>query len=118
MYSNINTFIMYTKEQVIDFVKYSMSNIDSDKSLESIFDEWDSITDKTRNHFVIYLSKLKSPYAEQAIANYDVKFTEDVNINFVYDVQQAVNYAFDWDRSPQGTSYWDEIYTNIENYLK
>jgi len=112
---------MYTKEQVIDFVKYSMSKIDSDKSLESIFEEWDSVnlTFKTRKHFVIHLSKLKSPYAEQAIENYDDDyFTEDDDINFVNDVQQALDYAFDWYKSPQGTSYWDEIYRNIENYLK
>ena len=111
---------MYTKEQVIDFVKYSMSNIDSDKSLESIFDEWDEKKDydKIRNHFLIYLSQLQSPYAEQAIENYDADFTKDVNIKFINDVDRAVNTAFNWHKSPQGTSYWDEIYTNIENYLK
>jgi hypothetical protein len=109
---------MYTKEQLIDFVKYSMSKIDSDKSLESIFDEWDSITDKTRNHFVTYLSELQSPYAEQAIENYDDEFSKDVNINFVNDVEEALNLAFHWDSSPQGEKYWNNVYNYIRQYLK
>ena len=64
------------------------------------------------------MCKLKSPYAEEAIANYNEEFTRDVNIKFINDVDRAVNTAFNWNKSPQGTSYWDEIYTNIENYLK
>ena len=111
---------MYSKEQVIEFAKYSISNIDSDKSLESIFDKWDaeSSYDKTRKHFLIYLSKLKSPYAEEAIANYNEEFARDVNIDLVNDVEQAVSWAFDWYKSPQGTIYWGDIYDNIDEYLK
>lgn len=111
---------MYSKEQVIEFVKYSMSNIDSDKSLESIFDEWSnkSSYDKTRKHFLIHLSKLKSPYAEQAIENYNDEFAKDVNINFVKDVQGALNYAFDWCSTPEEPYYWSHIYDNIDEYLK
>jgi len=110
---------MYSKEQVIDFVKYSMSKIDSDESLESIFDEWEkSDYDKTRNHFFIYLSKLKSPYAEQAIENYDAEFTEDININLIKNVDDALNYAFDWRFSKQGNKYWRDICEDIEDYLK
>jgi hypothetical protein len=111
---------MYSKQQVIDFVKYSMSKIDSDKSLESIFDEWDSENsyDKTRKHFLIHISKLKSPYAEQAIENYDDEFAEDININIVNDVEQCLNHAFDWQYTLQGFDYWSEIYVNIDKYLK
>jgi hypothetical protein len=111
---------MYSKQQVIEFAKYSISNIDSDKSLESIFDEWDSIsiTNKTCNHFVLYLSELKSPYAEQAIANYNDEFARRVNINSVKDVQDALNFAFDWLASPEGADYWSDIYDNIDKYSK
>ena len=111
---------MYTKKQVIDFVKYSMSNIDSDKSLESIFDEWDEKKDydKIRNHFVIYLSKLKSPYAEQAIENYNDEFSSDIDIHTVDSVERALYAAFNWYKSPQGTRYWNEISINIDKYLK
>jgi hypothetical protein len=86
-----------------------LHNDDSDKLHEC---------DVKKDVFLKHLSKLKSPYAEQAIENYDAKFTEDVNIKFIYDIEQALNYAFDWHKSPQGTSYWNEIYINIVNYLK
>jgi len=109
--------IMYSKEQVIEFANYLLLNIDSDKSQESIFDEWNKKDyDKVRKHFLIYLSKLKSPYAEQAIANFNQEFAKDVNINLINDVESALSRAFDWYKSPQGTSYWNNIYDNIDNY--
>jgi len=110
---------MYSKEQVIEFANYLLSNIDSDKSQESIFEEWDKkFYDKIHKHFLIYLSKLKSPYAEQAIENFNQEFAKDVNINLINDVESALNRAFDWYKSPQGTSYWNNIYDNIDKCLK
>lgn len=35
--------IMYSKEQLIEFANYCISNIASDKSQETIFDGWDNI---------------------------------------------------------------------------
>lgn len=110
---------MYTKQQLIEFANYLLLNIDSDKSQESIFDEWNKKSyDKIHNHFVTYLSKLKYPYAEQAIENFSQEFAKDVNINLVNDVESALNRAFDWYKSPQGTSYWNNIYDNIDKCLK
>jgi hypothetical protein len=111
---------MYSKEQLIEFANYCILNIASDKLQETIFNEWDSKKDydKVRKHFIIYLSKLKSPYAEQAIANFSQEFAKDVNINLINDVESALNRAFDWYKSPQGTSYWNNIYNNIDKYLK
>jgi hypothetical protein len=111
---------MYSKEQLIEFANYCISNIASDKSQETIFQEWDAENpyNKTRKHFVIHLSKLKSPYAEQAIANYNDEFARRVNINSVKDVQEALKYAFDWLASPEAADYWSDIYDNIDKYSK
>jgi hypothetical protein len=111
---------MYTKKQVIEFANYCISNIASDKSLESIFDKWDAESSykKTRNHFLFYLSKLKSPYAAQAIENYNDEFSSGIDINSVKDVQEALTCAFDWEKSSDGRMYWFEIYHNINKYLK
>jgi len=54
---------MYSKEQVIEFANYCISNIDSDKSQETIFNEWEkNYCDKIRKHFLFYLSKLHYTY--------------------------------------------------------
>ena len=110
---------MYSKQQVIEFANYCISNIDSDKSQETIFNEWEkNYCDKIRKHFLFYLSKLKSPYAEQAIENYDAEFTKHIDINLVNDVEEAVRWAFRWFNSPQGSIHWATIYHNIDEYLK
>jgi len=108
---------MYTKEQLIEFANYCISNIASDKSQEAIFNEWEkeSSYDKIRNHFVFYLSKLKYPYAQQAIENYDAEFTKDIDINLVNNAEDALIYAFSWKSSSQGAIYWSDIYDNIDN---
>ncbi len=68
-----------------------------------------------------HLTKLKSPYAEQAIANYnDDNITKYVPhlLNTVIDVEQALNLAFHWENSSQGEKYWNNVYDNIEKCLK
>ncbi len=86
-----------------------LHNDDSDKLHEC---------DVKKDVFLKHLSKLKSPYAEQAIENYDDEFVKGVNINFINDVEEALNLAFKWDKSPQGEKYWNNVYDYIKHYLK
>jgi hypothetical protein len=75
-------------------------------------------SNSSRSIFVEYLSKLKSPYAEQAIENYSAKFTEDIDISLINDVEGALMFSFDWNITPQGNEYWCKVYIHIEEYLK
>jgi hypothetical protein len=110
---------MYSKEQLIEFANYCISNIASDKSQETIFEEWESsIEDNIKNGFLVNFSKLKSPYSEQAIENYDPYFSEAYLNSYPKDIDEALNYGFDWKTSPQGVNYWMEVCENIEEYTK
>jgi hypothetical protein len=64
---------MYSKEQLIEFANYCISNIASDKSQETIFEEWES-----------------------SIENYDPYFSEAYLNSYPKDIDEALNYGLDW----------------------
>lgn len=64
------------------------------------------------NKILELLETLPEPYSKQAIENYDPSFySENVTIS---DRNEALGWAFDWSKSPQGEEYWMALRRHLE----
>ena len=63
-----------------------------------------------------WLSKLDEPHRSRAFENWKKDFQYEENKNEIYnDFQQALGWAFYWDQTPEGYTYWDDILTTYKN---
>jgi len=61
-----------------------------------------------------YLYKLPDKYRSKAISNHTNKPKYLSNYAFIKSMADAINYAFDWNCTPEGFEYWADIYAAIQ----
>ncbi len=60
-------------------------------------------------YFKLY-DELPEPYRTQAKDNWNYEFTEE---RFPDDLEGAVIFGFDWEESPQGEDYWNDVSNGV-----
>ena len=64
-----------------------------------------------------YLNILPEPYKTQALENYNTSFDRFNEYGSEgYSLFEAINWAFQWDKSPEGHDYWDDTQKKAEVY--
>jgi hypothetical protein len=58
-----------------------------------------------------WLSKLKEPHRSLALKNWNGNDSSHINLPI------ALACAFDWEKSPQGRRYWNEIWNELNSEL-
>lgn len=80
-----------------------------------VLEKYENITNQTLNQWAQYL---KEPFKSQFIKNTILYRTErGLNEMTAFSLYKALDRAFSWEDSPEGSAYWLNIQQNLQDYV-